>query len=256
MKISDTEEVETGDNEGKVSKGPNTGINAITDDAKIKQGLFPPPGANVSIKNGGGKPKTEHQWALFTEHPVYSSSSVLVKTAKDKERWVNKIKNRLKKYSCMITKTHEYMEEMGQIGTGIKREADINMDTPNAFATKWAQIKSVWPWFFEMRELIGQRPNVIPAGLGNSETGFASSVMLKHESDDDNHAGGIDDLEVPAYDSDDEKSDATAATAGTKRKAVVIKDEPKKRHKLASGATQKSKRKSKPKSLIEKFEES
>jgi hypothetical protein len=77
-------------------------ISAITDDAEIKQGLFPPPGANVSTKNGGGKPKTEHQWALcvalFTEHPVYSPSFALVESAKDKERWVNKIKNRLKKY--------------------------------------------------------------------------------------------------------------------------------------------------------------
>jgi hypothetical protein len=106
-----------------------------------------------------------------------------------------------------------------------------------------------------MRELIGQRPNVIPAGLGNSETGFDSSVMLKHESDDDNHTGGINNLEIPAYDSDDEKSDASAATARTKRKAVVIKDEPKKCNKLMSGATQKSKPKSKPKSLIEKFGE-
>lgn len=77
-------------------------ISAITDDAEIKQGLFPPPGANVSTKNGGGKPKTEHQWALcvalFTEHPIYGPSFALVESAKDKERWVNKIKNRLKKY--------------------------------------------------------------------------------------------------------------------------------------------------------------
>lgn len=87
----------------------------------------------------------------------------------------------------MSTKTQEYIEEMGKTGAGIEREADINMDTPNAFTTKWgtysygcytfvfdpndvpiAQIKAVWPWFFEMQELIGERPNVIPAGLGNS----------------------------------------------------------------------------------------
>ena len=37
-------------------------------------------------------------------------------------------------------KTHEYMEEMGQTGAGIEREADINMDTPNAFTTKWGKL--------------------------------------------------------------------------------------------------------------------
>jgi hypothetical protein len=32
------------------------------------------------------------------------------------------------------------MEEMGQTGAGIEREADINMDTPNAFTTKWGKL--------------------------------------------------------------------------------------------------------------------
>ncbi|OJA11514.1 hypothetical protein AZE42_10946 [Rhizopogon vesiculosus] len=86
MEISDTEEVETGDNEAKASKGLN-----INWDAKSKQGLFPPPGANVSTKNSGRKLKTEHQWALcvalFTEHPVYSPSFALIKTVMRNSSW-------------------------------------------------------------------------------------------------------------------------------------------------------------------------
>lgn len=81
-------------------------ISAIMDDPEIKQGLFPPPGAKVSTKNGGGKPKTKHQRALcvalFTSHPVYGPAFALIKTAKDKEWWVHKIKNRLKKYVTTV----------------------------------------------------------------------------------------------------------------------------------------------------------
>ena len=129
-------------------------ITAISDDPEIKQGLFPSPGGNVSTQNGGGKPKTEHQWAicvaLFKDHPVYSTSFALAQTAKEKEKWTIKIKNWLKKYvvhiisvfqhlpgHSMSTKTHKYMEEMGQTGAGIEWEADINMDVPNTFTTKW-----------------------------------------------------------------------------------------------------------------------
>ncbi|KIM72882.1 hypothetical protein PILCRDRAFT_93282 [Piloderma croceum F 1598] len=37
----------------------------------------------------------------------------------------------------MKERTLEYMEEMGQIGTGIQHEGDINMNDPNSFTTKW-----------------------------------------------------------------------------------------------------------------------
>ncbi|KAF8233281.1 hypothetical protein L208DRAFT_1061091, partial [Tricholoma matsutake] len=47
-------------------------IAAIEEDDEIKQGLFPPPGANKSLAKGGSKPKTKYQWELarkvFEEH--------------------------------------------------------------------------------------------------------------------------------------------------------------------------------------------
>jgi hypothetical protein len=77
-------------------------IAAITDDAAIKQGLFPSPGANVSTSKGGGKPKTDHQYALavtlFSEHPKYSEVFTLATTSKEKVVWAKRIKNRLQKY--------------------------------------------------------------------------------------------------------------------------------------------------------------
>ncbi|KAJ6538042.1 hypothetical protein B0H19DRAFT_1181596 [Mycena capillaripes] len=39
------------------------------------------------------------------------------------------------------------------------------------------EILPIAPWFFEMRELIAQRPNLVPAGLGNSASGFDDDVL-------------------------------------------------------------------------------
>ena len=35
-----------------------------------------------------------------------------------------------------------------------------------------AIIKQSCPWFFEMQELIAERPNIVPTGLRNSESGI------------------------------------------------------------------------------------
>jgi hypothetical protein len=50
------------------------------------------------------------------------------------------------------------------------------------------QIKATFPWFFEIRELIGERPNLTPTGLGNSTT----SINLSEGTD---LAGGNSDSE-------------------------------------------------------------
>jgi len=50
-----------------------------------------------------------------------------------------------------------------------------------------ALIKESCPWFFEMRELIGERPNVVPSGLGNgtSEMNMGSFFDGPDQLDDD-----------------------------------------------------------------------
>ena len=74
-------------------------IAAITDDPLIKQGLFPSPGANVSTSKGGGKPKTDHHYAvalaIFGEHDVYKDTFALAKGPKEKAVWGKKVKNRI-----------------------------------------------------------------------------------------------------------------------------------------------------------------
>jgi hypothetical protein len=63
-------------------------ISAITDNSVIKEGLFPSPGSNVPTSKGGGKPKTDHQYALavalFSMHPKYANAFGLAAGPKDR----------------------------------------------------------------------------------------------------------------------------------------------------------------------------
>jgi hypothetical protein len=85
-------------------------VTAILEDAKIKQKLYPPPGANVSYQDGGGNKKTEAHWAiakeLFTEHKDHKDRFAEVlklekgdpkKAKRLKTVWCNAIKARIRK---------------------------------------------------------------------------------------------------------------------------------------------------------------
>ncbi|KAJ7219521.1 hypothetical protein GGX14DRAFT_592576 [Mycena pura] len=78
------------------------------------------------------------------------------------------------------------MDEMGETGTGIETEEDLIPGMP--LTTKWGEpeldpgcalkadlgpvdeIKKESPWFWNMRSLIGERPNLRPSGIGNTST--------------------------------------------------------------------------------------
>ncbi|KAJ6483496.1 hypothetical protein C8R47DRAFT_255954 [Mycena vitilis] len=75
--------------------------------------------------------------------------------------------------------SRRYDTQMGQTGAGIENAASIDMSKKNAFTTKWAEICDKCPWYFEMRNLIGQRPNLKPTGLGNSQSAVATGVILQ-----------------------------------------------------------------------------
>ncbi|KAJ7028802.1 hypothetical protein C8F04DRAFT_1265556 [Mycena alexandri] len=76
--------------------------------------------------------------------------------------------------------TRDYNMEMGQTGAGIENAADIDMSTTNAFTTKWGKsvIEATCPWYFDMCNLIGQRPNLVPMGLRHSNTVVAPGVII------------------------------------------------------------------------------
>ncbi|KAJ7451322.1 hypothetical protein FB451DRAFT_1409829 [Mycena latifolia] len=115
----------------------------ITEDKVIKRSLFPPCGPNASTTQGGGKPKINAQWDL------------------------------------MAKITRAFDNEMGETGAGIKNASEIDMSVENSFTTKWAEILDSCPWYFDMRGLIAQRPNLVPTGVGHSSTGFKADVIIQ-----------------------------------------------------------------------------
>ncbi|OJT11169.1 hypothetical protein TRAPUB_12326 [Trametes pubescens] len=157
-------------------------LTAITDDLDIQNTLFPPPGSNASTKHGGGKRKADHHWELcktiFTGHPEYGPTFEAIKSgdAGERRRWSSKIKNRLQR---MVTLTVKAKNMLGQTGEGIIHESDINMEaTSSEFRNKWELVKADCPYFFQMRDLVAQRPNHAPVGLGNSASSVDGGVML------------------------------------------------------------------------------
>ncbi|KAJ6476143.1 hypothetical protein C8R45DRAFT_1216876 [Mycena sanguinolenta] len=178
----DNEEEESDEEDSKLGKGVQVNwtddklserlITAISENKSIKRALFLPVGPNTSTSKGGGKTKVAVQWQLcvilFGEDPKYKDAIAAATAPKDQLVWANKVKNRL---HGMAKMTRGYINLMGETGAGLTSAADIDMSVTNK------EISEACPWFFEMRELIGQRPNLVPVGLGNSETGFDMDVL-------------------------------------------------------------------------------
>ncbi|KAG0692836.1 hypothetical protein DFH29DRAFT_882001 [Suillus ampliporus] len=148
---------------------------AVTSDDTIRKGLYPEPGANASTKNGGGAKKTEHYQALckvlFDGHAEYGSAfKIALGNPKAK--------------GLLEQKTLVYVKEMGTTGAGIEHEEDIDMSQVNNFTTRWAQIKEEFPWFFEMRALVANRPSRIPTGVGNADSAADFSILLPNDGEE------------------------------------------------------------------------
>src|SRR5437016_13689946 len=100
----------------------------------------------------------------------------------------------------MVKQVKEHMAEMGATGAGLICEEEIIRDTPNVLATKWGEcytpadasastsflddIKLTCPWFWKLKELIGECPNVVPVGLGNNNTDIDVSILAMTTGDE------------------------------------------------------------------------
>ncbi|VDC03503.1 unnamed protein product [Peniophora sp. CBMAI 1063] len=176
-------------------------IAAVTDDKVIKNIIYPGPGAHASTKNGGGKKKTLgyrmcHE-ALFENDPqlkeIYRfdrSRFDLPKKHPDRAegkkwltKWNNKIKSRL---HAMATETTKNIVAMGKTGAGLA-SADL-ITAGSELENVWTVVKEKCPYFYEMRDLIGDRPSVVRTGLGNPDTPIDMDVL-------ETTAGEVDDGE-------------------------------------------------------------
>ncbi|KAJ7872533.1 hypothetical protein B0H14DRAFT_3438924 [Mycena olivaceomarginata] len=145
----------------------------ISENTSIKQSLFPPCGPNVSMAEGGGKPKVVAQWELcvlrFGEDKEFKDAiAAAADVPSERTTWSIRIKNHLCK---MAQITRAYITEMGETGAGIQNAAEIDTTQSNAFTNKWGtylSFTSKSPCTALMRNLIAERPNLIPTGLGYS----------------------------------------------------------------------------------------
>ncbi|KAI0342949.1 hypothetical protein BDW22DRAFT_1344800 [Trametopsis cervina] len=167
-------------------------VSTITDNENIRQALFPGPGANPSTAKGGGKTKTEAHALLaeilFADHEAYGLAYQADKTVKAARiKWATKIKNRVQKVRQDVM---EHMNAMDQTGAGIMSKDEIDFSRDNAFTNlarfTTEKVLLECPWFFEMKVLIAQRPNVKPVGLGNALSAIDETVLFD-ESDENDH---------------------------------------------------------------------
>ncbi|KDQ21341.1 hypothetical protein BOTBODRAFT_141596 [Botryobasidium botryosum FD-172 SS1] len=169
-------------------------INLIEDNPDLKRGLFPPVGANSSTNKGGGKAKVEHHLAvcdaLFADHPEYKDVYAQATAPREKAKWANRVKNRFSPCDRMTKIVTKGVQQMGETGEGIRTEEEINMELgPNKLTNAWSAIKIASPWFFQLKDLMKDRPSHFPAGLGNSTTDIDMSVMQSQAGDEDGADG-------------------------------------------------------------------
>ncbi|KAJ7661277.1 hypothetical protein DFH06DRAFT_1325590 [Mycena polygramma] len=203
-----------------------TMISAIEDDPLIRASLFPPVGGGPKLT--GGKPKSDYQFQLakllFADHPKYKDAFAKAVKAKEKKTWYLKIKNR---QEFLTKRARLYIEEMGQTGAGLDSEKDI--EPGSALMTKWDVIVKDFPWFFRVRALIGERPHLVPTGLGNNDSEIDMSLLLGADHDGDSSSLAADDTFDPALladeDSDSDIPHApTLASVKSKRKRTASID--------------------------------
>lgn len=79
------------------------------------------------------------------------------------------------------------------------------------------QIRHECPWFFAMRELAGNRPNVVTVGIGNSRTPLDLTVLEPDGNDRDDRPGILNDTLANEilYSSENEEKSLRDADTGT-----------------------------------------
>ncbi|CAK5263855.1 unnamed protein product [Mycena citricolor] len=189
----------------------------IKEIAVIKNGLFPSRGPNVSTARGGGKKKAAHYFSLaklvLGVEPEYKKAieeAEKAKLAGERNFWGNKIKNRI---ATVKKDTSKHNKELGSTGEGIKDLAnEVDMSQKNHFTNKlraylvvyhalWAhrnaeEILDQSPWYLDMRELIGERPNLVPTGIGHGSTVIDESVLgIEPSTDADSESQLMDDVD-------------------------------------------------------------
>ncbi|RPD53484.1 hypothetical protein L227DRAFT_513249 [Lentinus tigrinus ALCF2SS1-6] len=120
---------------------------------------------------------------------------------------------------------------MGTTGAGLTREDELDMARNNELTNAWSIVKKKSPWFWNMKALISQRPNVIPMGVGNSADAVDVDAILGDAITVSEDAGDIKPAPRPSLDlffkDDESSSDASEGETEflqriQKRRASVV----------------------------------
>jgi hypothetical protein len=94
----------------------------------------------------------------------------------------------------MCQTVDECSEMMGETGQGMKSEDKIKTELNNNLTRSWgeccallehrgrvdppiAEVKKKCPWYFTLKGLISECPNMVPVGLGNNATEYDTSIL-------------------------------------------------------------------------------
>jgi hypothetical protein len=136
---------------------------------------------------------------------------------------------------------------MGETGQGCKSEEEVKeRENPNLTRT-WGEypiplpcgrqvkpfaeeVKKKCPWYFTLKGLISERPNLTPVGLGNNAANYDTSILLNHENNQmDSSDGEADESnsdETKTTKNQENEGDPTSnAKPAAKGKKVTIKKE-------------------------------
>ncbi|KAJ3912411.1 hypothetical protein F5877DRAFT_84838 [Lentinula edodes] len=161
----------------------DTLLTELTDNPQIKQGLFPGPGT-VGLDEDGHivtksntLMKVDYQFmlaeAVFSRENFGFSERFKSdkKTSKGRSWWAGKIKSKLED---LVDKWKQCKKMMGETGAGLTSEEQIDL-TKEKFSDH-SMVKRMLPQYFTLVQIIGQRPNIEPIGLGNGENGVVDGI--------------------------------------------------------------------------------
>ena len=205
-------------------------LTIILEDNKLRHGLFPGLGTTQADGTSSNKmPKSEFEWIvaqrLFADGEHANTFTQSTTTPKGQSKWITKIKNRLTQlsisfdlsslslmdYPRMRRIVDECSEMMGETGQGLKSEEEIKTQQNNNLMRTWGEhwtflrcgsqansfaveVKQKCPWYFTLKELISERSNLVPVGLGNNTAEYDTSLLLSQGTNEASPSNGGDDL--------------------------------------------------------------
>ncbi|KAL1678492.1 hypothetical protein EV122DRAFT_251873 [Schizophyllum commune] len=165
-------------------------VSTITDDPDIKKGLYPPPKTDTAVgrklKSANSVPKETHFWtvinAVMSTHAQYVDTWPLIAAdPKKRKQWINKLKGKLRKMEKLVA---EWRVKLGKTGEGVDTGNQVDTTKKNRFVNMNAQCLDACPWFWEFRNIIAERPNHVPQGVGNNSSTIDMSALGSDASTD------------------------------------------------------------------------